>query len=244
MRHFRSLVACVALSCPLSSAFAGDLGGSPASMEVQHAVAVEADYSFLRKPADVEHLAELGRLVKLEGNGEYSLSDVSFPYARPEVRALIESVAADYHDEFGFKLVVTSLTRPKSQQPSNAHELSVHPAGMATDLRVPSDSKRRAWLERRLLALEDAGAIDVTREKHPPHYHVAVFAEKYLPIAVTEQAARTERRARAQLARIDDLASVASVGGPQRSLGLGVLLGILSALAVGGPLAVVRKPRA
>jgi hypothetical protein len=196
---FWSLVAAVA---PVFAAHAGELDGSAASMEAQHEVAVEADYSFLRKPTDVEHLVELGRLVEIEGNAEYSLSNVSFPFARPEVEAFVESVGADYHDEFGFQLVVTSLTRPLSLQPSNAHELSVHPAGMAVDLRVPSTSTRRAWLESRLLALEDAGAIDVTRERHPSHYHVAVFADEYLPIAEREHAARMDRRARVQLERI------------------------------------------
>lgn len=203
MRIRRSFLwSLVAAATPIVAARAGELDGSPASMEAQHEVAVEADYSFLRKPADVEHLVELGRLVELEGNREYSLSNVSFPYARQEIQAFVESVAADYHDEFGFKLVVTSLTRPLALQPSNAHELSVHPAGMAVDLRVPAAESRKSWLESRLLALEDAGAIDVTREWHPSHYHVAVFGDKYLPIAEQEKELRTERRVQAQLARI------------------------------------------
>jgi hypothetical protein len=171
-------------------------------MEHQHEVAVESDYSFVRKPAEVERLVDLGRLVELRGNDEYALSDVSYPVARAEVRTFVESLAADYHDEFGFQLVVTSLTRPTILQPSHAHELSVHPAGMAVDLRVPADSTRKAWLEARLLRLEDAAAIDVTREKHPSHYHVAVFAERYLPIAAEEQSARVERRVRAEIARL------------------------------------------
>ena len=240
MPNFRSLVALVALSIPLSSSLAGGLGGSSESMEQQHSVAVESDYSFLRKPADVEHLVELGRLVELKGNAAYSLSDVSFPFARPEVVTFIESVAADYYEEFGSKLVVTSLTRPTSLQPSNAHELSVHPAGMATDLRVPADSVRRAWLEKRLLALEDAGAIDVTREKHPPHYHVAVFAGKYLPIAAKEDSARTVRRAHAQLVR---LAAVESIPASSRISKRFALLAGLSPLLVGAPVLAVRKRR-
>lgn len=235
------LLLCAILLAPLSSAFAGDLDGSPASMEEQHAVAVESNYSFLRKPADVEHLVELGRLVKAAGNAEYSLSDVSFPFARPEVRTFVESLGADFHDAFGSKLVVTSLTRPTTLQPSNAHDLSVHPAGMAADLRVPSDSGRRAWLEHRLLALEDAGAIDVTREWHPSHYHVAVFAAKYRPIAAAEDSARIQRRANAEIARIAAAASKipvqASSGMPMALL----LVGILSTLAVGGPLVAARR---
>jgi hypothetical protein len=76
-------------------------------------------------------------------------------------------------------MVVTSLTRPLASQPGNAHELSVHPAGMAVDLRVPADANSRRWLEQTLLALETARVLDVTREHHPSHFHVAVFPEAY-----------------------------------------------------------------
>jgi hypothetical protein len=230
----------LALLTPLASSFGGELGGSPASMEEQHAVAVESDYSFLRKPADVEHLVELGRLVEVNGDADYTLSDVSFPFARPEVRTFVESVAADYRDEFGVKLVVTSLTRPTTLQPANAHDLSVHPAGMAVDLRVPGDSARRKWLETRLLALEDSGAIDITREHHPSHYHVAVFAAKYLPIAAIEQVTRTNRRVEAELARIAGAAArpTPARAGVPSSL---IWLAILSTLVVAAPAFVLRR---
>lgn len=238
----RRLFLALSVLGPLSSAAAGDLGGSPASMEQQHAIAVESDYSFLRKPVDVKHLVELGRLVEVKGGGDYSLSDVSFPFARREVLAFIESLAADYRDAFDVRLVVTSLTRPTTLQPRNAHDLSVHPAGMAADLRVPVEPAQREWLEGRLLALEDAGAIDVTRETHPPHYHVAVFAEKYLPIAAIEDSLRVERRARAELARIAAAVSrpnAATVGIP---VGL-VFIGGLMTFLVGGPVLAIRRCR-
>jgi hypothetical protein len=232
------------LLAPLASALAGGLGGSPASMEQQHAIAVESDYSFLREPADVEHLVELGRLVEVNSGDDYLLSDVSFPFARHEVRRFIESVAADYRDAFGMRLVVTSLTRPVAVQPANAHDLSVHPAGMAADLRVPASSAQREWLEARLLALEDAGAVDVTRERNPPHYHVAVFAEKYLPIAEREDSARADRRARAEIAR---LAAAATSAEPKYASGRAptgsLLFAGLSMLVVTAPLVAIRHRR-
>jgi hypothetical protein len=235
----RLLWSLAALLAPVV-AHAGELDGSAESMEDQHEVAVEADYSFLRKPADVEHLVELGRLVPVSGNAEYSLSDVSFPFARPEVRAFVESLAADYHDEFGYKLVVTSLTRPLVLQPANAHELSVHPAGMAVDLRVPASGTRKAWLEQRLLGLEDAGAIDVTREHHPSHYHVAVFGTEYLPIAAQEASARTARRVQEQLDHIADAAR--RIAFPSQSALAAQFIGIggLLILLLGAPLAAYR----
>ena len=154
---------------------AGTLRGSPSSMKQQHEVAVEEDLTFTRKPAQIEHLVDSGSLVVVEANEDFALSNVSFPYARPEVLLFIQRLAGQYHADNGSMLVVTSLTRPADLQPRNAHELSVHPAGMAVDFRVPSSAKGRAWLEKALLGLENARVLDVTREKNPPHYHVAVF---------------------------------------------------------------------
>ncbi|HCQ99496.1 MAG TPA: hypothetical protein DIU48_08750 [Acidobacteria bacterium] len=49
---------------------------------------------------------------------------------------------------------------------------------MALDLRRPAGRCRR-WLERTLLSLESRGVLEATAERHPPHYHVAVFPEQY-----------------------------------------------------------------
>jgi hypothetical protein len=50
---------------------------------------------------------------------------------------------------------------------------------MAVDLRIPQDAAARQWLEETLLNLEAGSLLDVTRERRPPHYHVAVFPEPY-----------------------------------------------------------------
>lgn len=163
-------------------AWAGEapvLRGSPGSMVRQHEVAVANDYSFLRNPSEVRAFAEKGLLVRVKGNDDFKLANVSFPYARPVVATFIARLGEQYREGCGERLVVTSLTRPLSEQPSNAHELSVHPAGMAVDLRVPGKASCRSWLESTLLSLERQGLLDVTREVRPPHYHVAVFPEAY-----------------------------------------------------------------
>ena len=166
-----------------SRAEAGTLSGSQSSMKQQHAIAVEEDMTFAKKPSQIDQLVDRGSLVSIEGNANFALSNVSFPYARPEVLLFIERLAAQYHADNGAKLVVTSLTRPAELQPKNAHKLSVHPAGMAVDFRVPAAAKQRLWLEKALLGLENARVLDVTREKNPPHYHVAVFPAEYLAYA-------------------------------------------------------------
>ena len=169
------------LALPFSAGLAGDagLGGSMASMRRQYEVAKKNDYTFLRTPAQVRAFVREDRLEPLESNEHLLVNKVSFPYARPEVKLFVERLAEQYHAATGERLVVTSLTRPLSRQPRNAHDLSVHPAGMAVDLRIPSNRHFRTWLENTLLSLEARELLDATRERRPPHYHVAVFPERY-----------------------------------------------------------------
>ncbi len=175
-----AIAACAALlGGPSIAGAAGGLRGSTESMKSQHAIAIERDLQFIADAAEMQALLDGGGLERIESKGGYTLSNVSYPYAVPEVKVFIERLGTQYSEANGAALVVTSLTRPTSQQPRNAHELSVHPAGMAVDFRVPQDAKARKWLEDVLLQLENAGVLDVTREKNPPHYHVAVFPQAY-----------------------------------------------------------------
>ena len=182
---------------------AGSLRGSSASMERQHQVAVEEDYTFLRTPDQVQEYAEEGRLVQIAGNANFELARVSFPYARPELGVFIERIAMQYRRACGEPLVVTSLTRPTALQPANAHRLSVHPAGMAVDFRISQNADCRAWMEETLLSLERGGVLDITRERNPPHYHVAVFPEPYMArvSAILADSTRAAEAAGAAMAR-------------------------------------------
>jgi hypothetical protein len=165
------------------------LRGSPGSMVRQHRVAEENDYSFLRTAGQVRDFVDKGVLVKVEGDANYSVAGgVSFPYARPAVGTFLERLGAQYREGCGEKLVVTSLTRPLANQPGNAHQLSVHPAGMAVDFRISRNAECRAWLESALLGLERRGVLDVTRERNPPHYHVAVFTDEYAAYLAKQRA--------------------------------------------------------
>lgn len=165
---------------PVAEAVGGPLAGSPSSMVRQHAVAMEEHYAFLRRPSDVSALVEQGLLVQIQTGDALTLAGTSFPYARPEVARFLTRFARDFRDSTGGVLTVTSLTRPATLQPRNAHRLSVHPAGIAVDFRVPRAATEQAYLERALLRLERGGRIDATRERHPAHYHVAVFRDPIL----------------------------------------------------------------
>ena len=181
----RSVQAQIALLVPLAlciatPVLAQSLAGSKASMLRQGRQAHAHDYTYLRTSAQVHDFARRGLLVRLSGNSSYRVADVSFPYARPEVKTFIERLSRQYRNACGERLVVTSLTRPTSRQPRNASPLSVHPTGMAVDLRVSSRPACRAWLEKTLLVLEGQGVVEATRERRPPHYHVTLFPKPYM----------------------------------------------------------------
>jgi hypothetical protein len=149
------------------------------SLHRQNAVARAEGFGFMRTPADVWAKVNEGALVHLETNAAYQLAAVSFPVARPEVKLFLEQLGAEHRVACGEPLVVTSLTRPVSRQPTNAARNSVHPAGMAIDLRIPRDANCRRWLDTRLLDLQAADVLEVIRETRPPHYHVAIFPTAY-----------------------------------------------------------------
>jgi Family of unknown function (DUF5715)/LysM domain len=159
---------------------AQSLLGSRASLLKQNEEAQEHQFSYLQTVAEVRDFAQRGLLVRVPGDDDYWVADASFPYARPEVKTFLERLSSQYHSACGEKLVVTSLTRPIDRQPRNASPISVHPTGMAVDLRRSSRPACRAWLEKNLLSLEGDGVIEATKENHPPHYHVAVFPKPYL----------------------------------------------------------------
>lgn len=155
------------------------LKGSRTTMRRQNTVAQTHDYTFLRTSSDVQRFAGMGLLVPVRNTASLRLVSVSYPYARPAVKLFAERLASQYKASCGEKLVITSLTRPLSQQPRNASDLSVHPAGMALDIRVSKRRACRQWIEGTLVSLERKGVIDATRERKPAHYHVAVFPAKY-----------------------------------------------------------------
>lgn len=176
--------AAVVLLCCAATTFttpgqAQTLLGSRATMERQNLAAVNYGYSFLQTAGEVNKHVEQGHLVRIAPDRHMDLHLVSFPFARPQVKLFLDRLSAQYFAACGEKLTVTSLTRPISQQPANASQASVHPTGMAVDLRIPSRGTCRSWLENTLLSLEKTGVLDVTRERRPPHYHVAVFTQDY-----------------------------------------------------------------
>jgi LysM repeat protein len=200
-----------ALATMAGQAGAQTLTGSRSSMERQYQVAVSHGYVFAKTASTVNKLVEQGDLLKVQPTRHFELHNVSFPYAKAPVKLFIEQLSAQYVAACGEKLTVTSLTRPLDRQPGNAADDSVHPTGMAVDLRIPPAGKCRSWLERQLLSLESAEVLDVTRERNPPHYHVAVYPEPYRQFA--EATPGTGTGSEYVVRRGDTLSRIASITG-------------------------------
>ena len=153
--------------------------GSAASLDKQNKQAERHDFTYLHESSQLKRFVRAGLLVRVNNDASFRLKDVSFPYIRPEVKLFIERLSRQYQRACGEQLVITSLTRTLSHQPRNASPRSVHPTGMALDLRRPTNANCRDWLENILLYLEEQSVLEATRERSPPHYHVAIFTEDY-----------------------------------------------------------------
>jgi LysM repeat protein len=169
----------LALLCGAVVAQAQSLKGSPGSINRQYQAALSYGLAFVDTGRSVGRYVEPGHLVRVNPGRHLELHQVSYPYGVPATKLFLTRLSSQYHSACGQKLTVTSLLRPKNRQPANSVAKSVHPTGMAIDLRVPKTHKCRSWLERVLLSLEREGVLDVTRERRPPHYHVALFVKNY-----------------------------------------------------------------
>lgn len=171
------------------------LRGSRGSMDRQNMMARRHDFTYIETPARVRFFADQGWLVPVESGRDFVVKgDVSFPFARPEVELFVHRLGSQYRRACGERLVVTSLTRPANRQPRNASERSVHPTGMAVDIRYSWNRGCRRWLEEVLVSLESQGVLEATLERRPRHYHVAIFPQQYasyVEVVSARSAART-----------------------------------------------------
>jgi hypothetical protein len=178
-RIVRSAAVVAALGVPAAAARAQTLQGSRTSVERMYDQARRQDLTFYRSARGVRSAASEGDLVRLRPNDDFRVAGASYAYALPTTRTFVQRLASQYHDACGEKLVVTSATRPRSMRLPNSVTESVHPTGMAVDLRKPTRGSCLRWLRTTLLDVEGEGVVDATEEHHPPHFHVAVFPDQY-----------------------------------------------------------------
>ena len=112
--------------------------------------------------------------VRLTSTATYRLRGVGAPYLLPTTRTLLADLAGRYRRRCGEQLVVTSGMRLTISRLINGSPKSVHPTGLAFDLRAPR-GRCRGWIRSELLSLERRGLIDATEERFPAHLHVVVY---------------------------------------------------------------------
>ena len=167
------------------------LSGTPVLKGSKEAVmgafnyALEADYTFATSEAARDLLIENGTLVKLEGT-YIRLVDVSEPYVLPVVSQFVNRLGEQYAARGCGRLEVSGAFRNLEHQGtlSNGSSHSVHPTGMAVDLRriVPTNDAETFclhWLQDTLATIEATRRIDVTAEDHPRHFHVVLVTHDY-----------------------------------------------------------------
>jgi hypothetical protein len=160
-------------------ASAQTLRGSRAAVDRMHDHAVDHGIYFYLTGEGIRRAVERGALLPLQPNRDYTTHAVSYPYVLPATLTFVERLAGQYRAACGERLVVTSAARPRSMRLSNSVARSVHPTGMAVDLRKPQNPRCRQWLQQTLLQLDRAGVVEAIEEFRPPHFHVAVFPAPY-----------------------------------------------------------------
>lgn len=195
---FLALIAVLA-AAPLAGragrAGAQSLRGSRESIDRMYQQALDERLDFHETGTSVRRAARAGELVRVSPDANVTLARVGYPWLRPVTRTFVQRLGAQYREACGEPLVVTSAVRPATRQPRNASDLSVHPTGMAVDLRKPRKAKCLRWLRSTLVALEEEGVLEATEERRPAHFHVAVFPAPYTRYAGLDgEAARPAAR--------------------------------------------------
>jgi hypothetical protein len=174
MRPAAPALASLALLLAPADGAAQTLRGSPASVQRAYAYATGRELGFPKSRREVERAVRAGTYVRLANSRNYQLRNVQFPYVLPATRAVVVDLAARYVRACGQKMVVTSAIRPTSVRLLNSNAKTVHPTGLAVDLRRPS-GRCRTWLRETLLRMERAGTLDATEERFPAHFHLVVY---------------------------------------------------------------------
>ena len=153
------------------------LRGSSRSVDRQVIAARRSGLKRYKSRKQVLRAIRKGHLKRVRPKHYLQLSNVSYPYAHPKLHSLLNKLGRLYYKHCRSPLVITSLTRPINEQPRNGSKRSVHPAGIAADLRVPPYVCRK-WLRNTLLSWESQGLIEATREKRPPHFHMVIIPHR------------------------------------------------------------------
>ncbi len=150
------------------------LGGELSSSERQLAYTKANAIPLISSNADYWELVRRGYLVSLR-HPDLEVG-AKRPHVLPTTARFIYEIAEQFRTAGCGRLRINDATRLVSERPKNGSPYSVHPAGMALDVRVINLSERcYAELNRLLHTAEAELQADVTREYKPEHFHVVVI---------------------------------------------------------------------
>lgn len=164
------------------------VGGEYTTSECQRQYADANGFRRVRDDREYWDKVRSGEFVLLQHPNLIVLA--SRPHVLPSTATFIYEVANEFAQTGCGKLTIRGAGRTIAERPSNGSHHSVHPAGMALDLRVWLSVECHAQLEEILAARERLGQADATREHNPPHFHVVVVPR---PEPIDDLVARYER---------------------------------------------------
>ncbi len=165
------------------------LVATPRRLKRESAAAGRDRLSRMRDAAMVDRFRRAGLLVTVppETRTYYVAGvDASLRVARPWTRVFIEQVGGAFHELFGKRLRITSLTRTTAAQhalarinpsaaPAYGPVQSTHLTGAAVDVSKRSLSEAEiGWLRTVLWRLTRRSLIHAAEEFREPHFHVMV----------------------------------------------------------------------
>lgn len=152
------------------------VGGEVSSSQQQLGYAQEQQLPFMGTEAEYQTRISSGYFVRLES--PFMEVHARRPYALPSTVVFVAELAREYYAAGCGLLVVKDALRLTSERPSNGSLYSVHPAGMAVDIRtkyIPTECAD--WLRAYTSQKEAEGKVDGTQEWKPEHLHVVVPIE-------------------------------------------------------------------
>jgi hypothetical protein len=149
------------------------VGGEVSSSKQQFGYAMENQLPFMTNEADYETRIASGYFVRLEG--PFLEVHAKRPYALPSTVAFATEMSVAYNTFGCGRLVIKDTLRLTTERPKNGSPESVHPAGMALDIRTKYIPVECAdWLRTYISQKEAEGKVDGTQEWKPEHLHIVV----------------------------------------------------------------------
>ena len=178
------------------------LKGTHSSQERENAEADRAGLVRIEDDTTLERMKRNGELMKIPNERGVKVDPrllEKWAWVRGETATFLSDLGRDFDIAFGRPFLVSSAVRTMKYQwllrfingnaaAVNGSRRSTHPTGATIDItKLPLTENEIAWLRVRLLALEEAGVIQVTEEFHQSVFHVMVFS-RYVSYAANLKA--------------------------------------------------------